>query len=190
MIDGDEAQTPEEVPFYRPPVPMLDENGQPVYPELRSNSSQDPAAWITQGAIADRTGEHLGRSDKGIIMFRQMLEDNIKIVEDGGEPMEVYRDPANNVYIPFMTEQHNYVDTSTRQGAATMYSPILDQRESPRLRPSRPTGTAAGRGETGARRHLPAIDHPGRWLVRGGSATDEPIRGWAVRPHPPSARRR
>ena len=43
--------------------------------------------------------------------------------------MEVYRDPAENVYIPFMTEQHNYVDTSTRQGAATMYSPILDMRE-------------------------------------------------------------
>ncbi|MDE2886220.1 MAG: aromatic ring-hydroxylating dioxygenase subunit alpha, partial [Chloroflexota bacterium] len=129
MIEGDVEQTPEEVPFYRPPVPMLDENDQPVYPELRSNSSQDPAAWITQGDIADRTGEHLGRSDKGIIMFRQMLEDNIRIVEDGGDPMEVYRDPAENVYIPFMTEQHNYVDTSTRQGAATMYSPILDRRE-------------------------------------------------------------
>ena len=129
MIAGDVEQTPEEVPFYLPPVPTLDENDQPIYPELRSNSSQDPAAWITQGDIADRTGEHLGRSDKGIIMFRQMLEDNMRIVEDGGDPMEVYRDPAENVYIPFMTEQHNYVDTSTRQGAATMYSPILDMRE-------------------------------------------------------------
>ena len=69
MIEGDAAQTPEDIPFYRPPVPQLDENDQPVYPELRSNSAQDPAAWITQGAIADRTGEHLGRSDKGIIMF-------------------------------------------------------------------------------------------------------------------------
>ena len=129
MIAGDQEQTPQDIPFYRPPVPLLDENDQPVYPELRSNSSQDPAAWITQGAIADRTGEHLGRSDKGIIMFRQMLEDNMRIVEDGGDPMEVYRDPAENVYIPFMTEQHNYADTSHRQGAATMYSPILDQRE-------------------------------------------------------------
>ena len=129
MIDGDAEQAPGDIPFYRPPVPHLDENDQPVYPELRSNSAQDPAAWITQGAIADRTGEHLGRSDKGIIMFRQMLEDNIRIVEDGGDPMEVYRDPERNAYIPFMTEQHNYVDTSTRQGAATMYSPILDRRE-------------------------------------------------------------
>ena len=129
MIEGDAEQRSEEIPFYRPPVPLLDENDQPVYPELRSNSSQDPAAWITQGAIADRTGEHLGRSDKGIIMFRQMLEDNMRIVEDGGDPMEVYRDPAENVYIPFMTEQQNYADTSHRQGAATMYSPILDMRE-------------------------------------------------------------
>ena len=94
-----------------------------------SNSSQDPAAWITQGAIADRTGEHLGRSDKGVIQFRQMLEDQIRIVEDGGDPMCTFRDPAENAYIPFMTEQAKYVDTAQRQGAATMYSPILDARE-------------------------------------------------------------
>ena len=100
-----------------------------MWSELMSNSSQDPAAWITQGAIADRTGEHLGRSDKGVIQFRQMLEDQIRIVEDGGDPMCTFRDPAENTYIPFMTEQAKYVDTAQRQGAATMYSPILDARE-------------------------------------------------------------
>ena len=129
MVEGDVVQAPEEIPFYNPPVPTLDENDQPIYEQLRSNSAQDPAAWVTQGAIADRTGEHLGRSDKGIIQFRQMLEDNIRIVEDGGDPMCTFRDPAENVYIPFMTEQSQYVDVSKRQGAATMYSPILDARE-------------------------------------------------------------
>ncbi len=62
-------------------------------------------------------------------MFRDMLEENIRVVEDGGDPMEVYRDEATNEYIAFMTEQHQYVDTSKRQGAATMYSPVLDARE-------------------------------------------------------------
>ena len=129
MIDGDGEQRPEDIPFYNPPVPMLDENEQPVFQSLRSNSSQDPAAWITQGGIADRTGEHLGRSDKGVIQFRQMLEENMRLVEEGQDPMCTFRDPEKNQYIPFMTEQAQYADTSARQGAATMYSPILDARE-------------------------------------------------------------
>jgi 5,5'-dehydrodivanillate O-demethylase len=129
MIEGDLAQKPEEIPYYNPPVPMLDENDQPVFPILRSNSGQDVAAWITQGNIADRTGEHLGRSDKGIIQFRQMLEENIRLVEEGKDPMNTFRNPEENKYIAFMTEQALYANTSVRQGAATMYSPILDARE-------------------------------------------------------------
>jgi 5,5'-dehydrodivanillate O-demethylase len=128
MIEGDTVQSPEEIPYYNPPVPMLDENEQPVFPILRSNSGQDTAAWITQGPIADRTGEHLGRSDKGIIQFRQMLEDNIRLVEEGKDPMCTFRDPEKNQYVPFMTEQAQYAATSIRQGAATMYSPVLNAR--------------------------------------------------------------
>jgi 5,5'-dehydrodivanillate O-demethylase len=129
MVEGDKPQADHEVPYYEVPVPHMDENDQPIWSELKANAAQDPAAWITQGAIADRTRENLGRSDKGIIMYRQMLEENIRIVEDGGDPMCVVRDPVQNKYIPFMTEQHQYVDTTKRQGAATMYSPILDARE-------------------------------------------------------------
>ena len=129
MIEGDKAQAPEDIPYYNPPVPMLDEEEQPVFPILKSNSGQDVAAWITQGGIADRTGEHLGRSDKGIIQFRQMLEENIRLVEAGEDPMCTFRDPAKNEYIPFMTEQAQYAATSLRQGAATMYSPILTARQ-------------------------------------------------------------
>ena len=128
MIEGDTLQAPEDIPYYNPPVPMLDENEQPVFPILRSNSGQDTAAWITQGPIADRTGEHLGRSDKGIIQFRQMLEDNIRLVEQGKDPMCTFRDPEQNQYVPFMTEQAQYAATSLRQGAATMYSPVLNAR--------------------------------------------------------------
>jgi 5,5'-dehydrodivanillate O-demethylase len=129
MIEGDVEQAPEDIPYYNPPVPMLDEEEQPVWSILRANAGQDTAAWITQGVIADRTGEHLGRSDKGIIQFRQMLEDNMRLVEQGKDPMCVFRDPGTNEYIPFMTEQAQYVNTSARQGAATMYSPILDARQ-------------------------------------------------------------
>ena len=80
-LEGEAGQEPEDIPVYYPIVPELTPEGQPKWDILDTNSAQDPAAWITQGAIADRTQEHLGRSDKGIILYRQMLEDNIKKVE-------------------------------------------------------------------------------------------------------------
>jgi hypothetical protein len=142
--EGEPEQRFEDVPFFQPPVIELDEHGQPQYLLLDSNSAQDLAAWITQGDIADRTGEHLGRSDKGIIMFRQMLEENIKIVEDGGDPLNTFRTEEQNSYHGMVTEyppelakKRNANDlggTGTggsvyqRQGMASKYSPILNQR--------------------------------------------------------------
>jgi 5,5'-dehydrodivanillate O-demethylase len=128
---GDPDQRPEDIPFYRVPVPALDADEQPQWDLLDSNSAQDMAAWITQGAVADRTGEHLGRSDKGIILFRQMLEENIRRVEQGEDPINVFRDPAANVYLSMRTERaggHRYAGSRSRQGAATKYSPILSSR--------------------------------------------------------------
>ena len=58
--------------------------------------SQDTMAWETQGTIFDRSKEHLGASDKGIAMFRQMLKEQIQIVQRGGEPMNVFRDADKN----------------------------------------------------------------------------------------------
>src|SRR5205823_146232 len=49
--------------------------------------SQDGMAFETPGPIFDRATEHLGESDRGIIMFRQMLEDQIDLVASGGDPM-------------------------------------------------------------------------------------------------------
>jgi hypothetical protein len=117
--------------MYYPVVPQLTPEGQPRWEILDSNSAQDPAAWITQGQIADRSQEHLGRSDKGIILYRQMLEDNIQSVERGEDPMNTFRDPDQNVYLSMRTERplgQRYAGTLSRQGAATKYSPILTAR--------------------------------------------------------------
>ena len=46
-------------------------------------------AWVSQGPINDRTKEQLGASDKGVIMFRYLLSQQIALVEDGSEPMDV-----------------------------------------------------------------------------------------------------
>jgi 5,5'-dehydrodivanillate O-demethylase len=129
--EGEADQAPEEIPMYYPPVPLLNEEGQPRWDMLDSNSAQDPAAWVTQGLLADRTEEHLGRSDKGIILYRQMLEENIQKVERGEDPMCTYRDPEQNKYHSMTTERPHgprYAGTLNRQGAATKYSPILNAR--------------------------------------------------------------
>ena len=64
-------------------------------------SAQDSMAWETQGAIADRTQEHLGVADRGIVIFRKLVKDQIEIVAKGGEPMGIIRDPARNRIIAF-----------------------------------------------------------------------------------------
>jgi hypothetical protein len=53
-------------------------------------------AWETQGPIVDRSTELLGASDKGILMFRKLLREQIERVQDGGEPAGVIRDGALN----------------------------------------------------------------------------------------------
>lgn len=130
-LEGEAGQEPEDIPVYYPLVPSLTEEGQPRWEILDTNSAQDPAAWITQGPIADRSQEHLGRSDRGIILFRQMLEDNIRLVEQGKDPMNTFRDPEKNVYHSMRTERpvgERYAGVLSRQGAATKYSPILNAR--------------------------------------------------------------
>ena len=59
-------------------------------------------AWVEQGPISPRHLEHLGESDRGIIMFRQMLEEQMRIVEDGGDPINVFRDreAARSITLP------------------------------------------------------------------------------------------
>jgi 5,5'-dehydrodivanillate O-demethylase len=53
--------------------------------------AQDMTAWVEQGAIADRTQEHLGGSDEAVIYYRRLLSEQIDLVQQGLEPMNVFR---------------------------------------------------------------------------------------------------
>jgi 5,5'-dehydrodivanillate O-demethylase len=106
------------------PNPMEHENGAPKWEYLDTAPGQDIIAWITQGAVASREKERLGLSDAGIAMFRKMLADNIETVQNGGEPMNVFRDPAAHACLPLQTE----VDHGNRGGSpAWKYSPMTAQ---------------------------------------------------------------
>ena len=101
---GEDAhQAPEDIPVYRTPMPGVDENGAPIWDLFDNNSGQDHMAWQSQGPVTQRHLEKLGQSDVGVIMFRRLLSEQIDIVEDGGDPMNVFRDPAKNqrIVLPF-----------------------------------------------------------------------------------------
>jgi 5,5'-dehydrodivanillate O-demethylase len=83
--------------------------------------------------VADRSTEALGRSDKGIILYRHLSEEQVAIIESGRDPMNVFRDPAKNIYLHLPTEDNFLAgqanaSSDRRTGAATKYSPILDSR--------------------------------------------------------------
>jgi 5,5'-dehydrodivanillate O-demethylase len=73
--------------------PYRHHNGRLV---VETINGQDMMAWVTQGPISERTTERLGTSDQGVILYRNMLEDNMRKVERGEDPKAVVRDPARN----------------------------------------------------------------------------------------------
>lgn len=80
--------TQDKIPVYD--IPLMDERGRHITDFV---SGQDMAAWVTQGPIAKRELEKLGESDKGIILYRRLLQEQLAVVEQGGDPMNVFRDP-------------------------------------------------------------------------------------------------
>jgi 5,5'-dehydrodivanillate O-demethylase len=58
--------------------------------------NQDFIAWVGQGTIADRTKEHLGQSDRGVLMLRKRFFEEIDRVAAGNEAKGVIRDERVN----------------------------------------------------------------------------------------------
>jgi 5,5'-dehydrodivanillate O-demethylase len=86
---GVEAPHQDRVPHYV--VPTHDQDGKPI---LDFVLAQDIMAWSAQGPITDRAAEHLAGSDVAILAFRRMLEDQLRVMESGADPMNVFRDPT------------------------------------------------------------------------------------------------
>jgi len=84
---GIKAPVQETIPCYE--VPLSTEEGVPI---LDCILNQDFIGWWAQGALTDRSKEHLGRTDIPVVFLRRQLEQQIKIVEDGGQPMNVFRE--------------------------------------------------------------------------------------------------
>ncbi|HVV94465.1 MAG TPA: hypothetical protein VHD15_13715, partial [Hyphomicrobiales bacterium] len=62
--------------------------------------NQDFVAWVGQGAVTDRAREHLGQSDRGIVMMRRRLQQQMEAVKNGSNTLKgIIRDPAENACI-------------------------------------------------------------------------------------------
>jgi len=97
--DGSIPQQPED-----PPAEFVGTRNEAGEFHLEDFASQDHMAWETQGPIADRAKEHLGESDRGIIVFRKLLRDQIRAVQNGEDPIGVNRDPEKDEVIRLIPE--------------------------------------------------------------------------------------
>ena len=88
---GHHVPAQERIPFYR--VPWQDESGRLI---IDTVNNQDFTAWIAQGPLFARDQEKLGESDRGVVLFRRLLEEQLHVMDDGGDPMNVIRDPERN----------------------------------------------------------------------------------------------
>ncbi|HLG70823.1 MAG TPA: Rieske 2Fe-2S domain-containing protein [Chloroflexota bacterium] len=61
--------------------------------------NEDACATETMGPIYDRSREHLGQSDKGVIAVRRRLLDAIRDHEAGLEPPHILRSPADMSHV-------------------------------------------------------------------------------------------
>jgi 5,5'-dehydrodivanillate O-demethylase len=61
-----------------------------------ARGDQDSCAQESQGPVLDRTTEHLGVTDEGVILLRKLFKQSIEAVQQGKDPVGIIRDPVKN----------------------------------------------------------------------------------------------
>lgn len=121
----------------------LDENGRHIVDYIEG---QDVMAWVSQGDIMDRTAEHIGKSDLGVIMLRRMFREQMSLVEEGKDPTVGFtREAHERIELPCEKDKFgagldfalSWIDMGS-----TRYSPAKDDLIKLHM------DAAAGRGET------------------------------------------
>jgi 5,5'-dehydrodivanillate O-demethylase len=67
--------------------------------------------------ILDRTREHLGVSDEGVILLRKLFKQCIDAVENGQDPVGVIRDPVKNQILSWVPGEYK-VDPAEPRAAS------------------------------------------------------------------------
>ncbi|GEL21522.1 (Fe-S)-binding protein [Pseudonocardia sulfidoxydans NBRC 16205] len=112
------------VPDYN--IPVVDEKGRHV---VNYVEGQDIMAWVTQGAITDRTTEHLGRSDIGVAMLRKMFREQMDRVARGEDPLGTIREEHERIDLPCEKDKFHagaQFALDFCDMGSTRFSPMLD----------------------------------------------------------------
>jgi 5,5'-dehydrodivanillate O-demethylase len=108
-------------------VPLKDERGEWLRDYV---DGQDIVAWITQGRISDRSREHLGRSDLGVILLRKLYAQQMERVARGEDPLCTYRTPHEVIDLPMERDKFGsaveFRQMWTRE-SSIRYSPIRSE---------------------------------------------------------------
>jgi 5,5'-dehydrodivanillate O-demethylase len=128
FIKPEHVQVPEDYPISFYTVPIQDETGQYITDYV---DGQDIMAWASQGEITNRSIEHLGTTDKGIILYRKLVQQQIGRAERGEDTMCVLRDHSKNHCIEFPQEKNKYSAHASMFKAArewnTRYAPNIEE---------------------------------------------------------------
>ncbi len=144
-------QDEDKIPYFAPPWMLTDEHGNW---RMDHNNAQDSMAFIAQGQTYDRTKESLGTTDAGITMYRRQLEQQMRTVEAGGDPLNVFRSEAEIAAIERVPPLTYYYDRgrggdgtykygATTAQQLTQFSPYRDAIEDLFMQEAR-TASSAG----------------------------------------------
>ncbi|MGH9116739.1 MAG: Rieske 2Fe-2S domain-containing protein [Acidimicrobiales bacterium] len=138
------VEYPEQVTIPDYEVEWRDANGRHIVDYVEG---QDIMAWVTQGAVADRTAEHIGKSDIGLVMLRRMFRENVARVEAGEDPIAVVRRAHDEIELPCEKDKFGAGADFALQWidmGFTRYSPQLDALRKLHLDAARARGEEVG----------------------------------------------
>ena len=125
---GENRDTPHQdvIPSYE--VPWQNEHGDFIVDFVDGG---DIMSWVTQGPIADRTHETLGRSDQGIAFYRRLLFEQMEKVQNGEDPLGIIRHSQDNTLIELPQEKEKFGQgasflSESMELSHVRYSPIKD----------------------------------------------------------------
>lgn len=96
-----------------------------VYPEADDgwwgveSMMQDRMALESQGPVYDRSTETLAVTDRGVVLWRDMVRESIATVEEGRDPIGTVRKPNENKVIEFGTSLHDFAPPLAALAEAT-----------------------------------------------------------------------
>jgi len=98
---------------------------------VKDGRHQDAVAMIGQGSIADRTREHVGEGDRGVLLLRSRLLSELDALADGQDPKGVLRDLGRNHCLPLpLTGFHDeqpFVDRRSARSRRPRARELLSQ---------------------------------------------------------------